>query len=227
MPTLEARYTIDELGERAKAALATGYEPPENGQVNPLPARRNIRYYTTLGMIDRPVEMRGRKAYYGVRHLRQLVAIKRLQAKGWSLAEIQARITGLPEADLAALARVPQDVIDGGGALHKAPAFSPVGSSRGAFWRQVPDAGERGAVTAPDRTRREPAGPDGPSEAELLIGVSLEPGIWLQLEPSRPLTAQDAHELRRAAEPLLDALRARGLITQSPAGPVADKEERT
>ena len=46
-----------------------------------VPDARTIRYYATLGLIDRPEAFRGRTALYGARHLSQLVAIKRLQAK--------------------------------------------------------------------------------------------------------------------------------------------------
>src|SRR3954470_16526491 len=97
-------WTIDELGEVAMAALAKGYDGPPNGRVRDLPDRRTIRYYTTLGLLDRPAAMRGRTALYGRRHLRQLVAIKRLQARGLSLAEIQARLVGLTDSALAELA---------------------------------------------------------------------------------------------------------------------------
>jgi DNA-binding transcriptional MerR regulator len=220
---MDARYTIDELGARATAALATGYEPPKSGQINPLPARRSIRYYTTLGILDRPAEMRGRTAYYGARHLRQLVAIKRLQAEGLSLAQIQARLAGIPDAELEALARVPSEVLDGG----SAPLAAAAPRRPPAFWLQVPDgAGAGPSAEAAAEPQAERPSPD----PDMLIGLPLEPGIWLQLEPARPLTADDARALRRAAEPLIAALRARGLIqSASPPSrgraPVADKED--
>jgi DNA-binding transcriptional MerR regulator len=40
--------------------------------------------------------MDGRTALYDERHVRQLVAIKRLQAEGLSLAEIQRKLSGAP-----------------------------------------------------------------------------------------------------------------------------------
>src|SRR6478752_5729415 len=88
-------WTIAELAERVAAALAGNFDGVGNGRVRDVPDLRAIRYYTTIGLLDRPAEMRGRTAYYGRRHLLQLVAIKKLQAEGNSLSEIQARLIGL------------------------------------------------------------------------------------------------------------------------------------
>src|SRR3954454_24794011 len=105
----EALWTIEELGGRIAEALADGYRGVPSGRVRDVPDLRTIRYYTTLGLIDRPAEMRGRTALYGRRHLLQLVAIKRLQAAGRSLVEIQKQLLGLTAAALAKLARLPAD----------------------------------------------------------------------------------------------------------------------
>jgi DNA-binding transcriptional MerR regulator len=96
----------------ADALAVVDYEEPANRQVRAIPDQRSIRYYTTLGLLDRPVEMRGRTALYGPRHLRQLVAIKRLQGLGHSLAEVQEALAGASERKLAAIARVPDTVLD-------------------------------------------------------------------------------------------------------------------
>src|SRR4029077_9053917 len=87
-------WTIDELSAAVSAALAQGYGGPPNGRVRDVPDRRTIRYYTTLGLIDRPAEMRGRTALYGRRHLLQLVAIKKLQSRGQSLTDVQRTLAG-------------------------------------------------------------------------------------------------------------------------------------
>src|SRR3989442_10305733 len=105
-----ASWTLEELGTRVTAALSVDYQGPQNGQIRAVPDPRTIRYYSTLGLIDPPAEMRGRTALYGVRHLRQLVAIKRLQAEGRSLAEIQSVLGGLTDEALKGIARVPKDV---------------------------------------------------------------------------------------------------------------------
>src|SRR6266542_6508786 len=100
-------WTIDDLGTQVALALSVDYEGQASGRIRDIPDRRTIRYYTTLGLIDRPLEMRGRTALYGRRHLLQLVAIKRLQARGLSLAELQQRLLGLSDAALQKLAQLP------------------------------------------------------------------------------------------------------------------------
>lgn len=61
---------------------------------------RVIRYYTTLGLLDRACEKRGKVAYYGARHLYQLLAIKLLQSQGHSLAEVQTLLLGASDESL-------------------------------------------------------------------------------------------------------------------------------
>ena len=85
---------MDELVERVRRALAAEYPGAPNGRVREAPDRRAIRWYTTTGLVDRPLGMRGRTALYGPRHLLQIVAVKRRQADGRSLADIQAELGG-------------------------------------------------------------------------------------------------------------------------------------
>jgi DNA-binding transcriptional MerR regulator len=102
-------WTIEDLCQLAVAALeAVEYEGQPTARVRGAPDKRTIRYYTTLGLLDRPTEMRGRVAYYGRRHVLQLVAIKRLQAKGLSLAQVQESLAGADTSRLARWAAVPE-----------------------------------------------------------------------------------------------------------------------
>src|SRR5262245_220622 len=128
----EVLWTIDELGSQVTLALSVDYEGAPNGRVREVPDRRTIRYYTTLGLIDRPAEMRGRTAFYGRRHLLQPVAIKRLQARGLSLAELQTRLLGRTTGELEKLARIPEVP----SADRAAPADE--GRRREAFWSAAP-----------------------------------------------------------------------------------------
>src|SRR5918997_2225483 len=93
-------WTLDELVDRVHRALAAEYPGAPNNRVRALPDRRAIRWYTTIGLVDRPLGMRGRAALYGPRHLLQLVALKRRQAEGRTLAEIQAGLTGAGDTAL-------------------------------------------------------------------------------------------------------------------------------
>src|SRR4051794_22667256 len=100
-------WTLAELADRVAGALSSGYDGQQNRRVTDVPDTRSIRYYTTLGLLDRPAEMRGRTALYGPRHLWQLVAIKRLQADGHTLAEIQHELAAASDNTLKRLADVP------------------------------------------------------------------------------------------------------------------------
>src|SRR5919107_5936148 len=103
----EPRWTLDELAERVDAALAVDYPGQPSGRVRAVPDRRAIRWYATIGLIDRPVAHRGRTALYGPRHLLQLVAVKRLQARGLPLVAIQQELAGATDTELERVARLP------------------------------------------------------------------------------------------------------------------------
>ena len=97
--------TLDELAQAVSRELAhRGLGAQPDGRVAAAPDQRTIRYYTTLGLLDRPT-LDGQKARYGRRHLLQLLAIKVLQAAQLPLAQIQSRLYGLRDAELEALWR--------------------------------------------------------------------------------------------------------------------------
>jgi DNA-binding transcriptional MerR regulator len=190
-------WTIDDLGDRVALALSVDYDGQASGRVRDVPDRRTIRYYTTLGLIDRPAQMRGRTALYGRRHLLQLVSIKRLQAQGLSLAELQEQLLGLPDAALEQIARLSVEVID----AHPRPANKemPADQERraGAFWNAAP-----AEVT------------DGPSPSAppVLQGVPLNEDVTLLLAPRRALGPNDLEAIQAAAAPLLKVLEKRRLV---------------
>ena len=103
--TVATSLTLDELASEAQQLLQRhgllGAQP--DARVSAAPDARTVRYYTTLGLLDRP-GYEGREARYGRRHLVQLVAIKALQAQGLSLSEVQQRLYGRSEQDLLSLA---------------------------------------------------------------------------------------------------------------------------
>jgi hypothetical protein len=192
----DARWTLDELSAQVALALAVDYAGPASGRVREVPDARTIRYYTTLGLIDRPAEMRGRTALYGVRHLLQLVAIKRLQAQGLSLAEVQGRLVGLTDAALRELAQVTTDGTPAAGAKKDE-------AGRGDFWKATPEPAAR--ADGAEATGVRP-----------LVGVPLADGVTLLLEAARPLDEHDWMALRAAAAPLLKLLEARRLLGKGP-----------
>jgi DNA-binding transcriptional MerR regulator len=211
MPAPASLWTLDELSAQVALALATGYPGQANGRVRELPDIRTIRYYTTLGLIDRPAQMRGRTALYGRRHLLQLVAIKRLQVKGLSLVEIQARLAGQTDAALRELAQLPADsqqTVETAETDHRQSAESGEDRRGEAFWGASPAAVPEGD-TAPDPS--EEVQKNRGRDIYPWVGVPLDEGVILMLEAGRSLDDHDLETLRAAAAPLLKVLRARRL----------------
>lgn len=94
----------------ARALCTSDYVPSAvSARVRAVPDTRTIRYYTTLGLLSPPAEMRGRVAYYDETHVLQIVAIKQLQAQNLSLSDIQQKLVGLPASKLQAIASLPSD----------------------------------------------------------------------------------------------------------------------
>jgi hypothetical protein len=184
-------WTLAELAERVAGALSSGYDGQLNRRVTDVPDVRAIRYYTTLGLLDRPTEMRGRTALYGARHLWQLVAIKRLQADGRSLAEIQQELTGAPDAALRRLAAIPDEE----------------------FWRRTPapalelEADGEAVPVLVDRVlpgfgRRPRPRLDAPPAAPVYQAVTLDGGAVVLIPYRETLTDREIAALRAAAGPL-------------------------
>ncbi len=98
IPVLE-RYrdrelTLDGLVEAAGRSLRQSGLQPDDGRVADGVDARGVRYYQTIGVIDRPVRYDGRRAVYGYRHLVQLLAVKKLQQEGHPLPLIQRALAG-------------------------------------------------------------------------------------------------------------------------------------
>ncbi|GGO72989.1 helix-turn-helix domain-containing protein [Nonomuraea cavernae] len=185
-------WTIGELAERA-ADLLRGHAQPANGRVRDVPGERLIRWYTTIGLVDPPLSRRGRVARYGRRHLLQLVAVKRLQAAGRSIADIQTALAGATDSMLEAAAlplptapapAAPAPAAPGAGApgagapvpapAREAPQSPGAGSAvtRSRFWTRPPyDADGSGAPPAHDVPGPEsPSGPDGARDGVRISG---------------------------------------------------------
>jgi hypothetical protein len=105
---------LEQLAEQAARALADAEVRVANGRVTGVPDGRLIRWYTTIGLLDRPLPGPGRVARYGPRHLLQLVAVKRLQAQGRPLAEIQLQLAGATDTMLRRIADLPPGLDDPG-----------------------------------------------------------------------------------------------------------------
>src|SRR4051812_31608659 len=57
---------------------------------------RNVRFYTTKGLVPPPIR-RGRSGYYSGDHVARLELVQELQAHGFTLSAIERYMAGIPE----------------------------------------------------------------------------------------------------------------------------------
>ncbi len=223
---VDEQVTIAELGRRVADVLAVGYAGAKSGQVRAVPDVRTIRYYASIGLVDAPVAMRGRTALYGQRHFLQIVAVKRLQEQGKSLAEIQVALSGISNRALCQVAQVTLNEV-------QEPSLAPssTGDRRssgrgpgGTFWRDVPEDTTTGEGVPVPPASAEPMSAAVP-HAQSLLEIELAPGVRLQIRrPSADeSTAQsidqplphpdDLQRVVEAATPLIKALIQSGLVS--------------
>jgi DNA-binding transcriptional MerR regulator len=192
--------------------LSADYPGQSNGRVREVPDVRTIRWYTSIGLLDRPTAMRGRTALYSRRHLAQLVAVKRLQADGLTLAEVQRRLIGVPDTALEQIARLGAPPATAATAPTEAAGGSAdeSGADRDRFWSARSRPAARPAPRQPGATPQYPHTP-GPR----MHGIRLAPDVSLLLEGSTEAPDEAALAvIAQAAQPLLDALRELGLSSR-------------
>ncbi len=227
-------WRIEELAEMVAQVLrATGYLGPPSARVRAVPDARTIRYYTTLGILDRPLEHRGRVAYYGPRHLLQLVAIKQLQAQGARLAQIQQMMLGADEQKLLGLAQIPPSVwkqwckkqtpTPGQAVQVQAAAQEPAtgagtGEKDRLFWQQQVSVGSASAPqpVAPPARGQSLSQPSW-VQAWPALHLQLAAGVTLVLEgvSGKQLHPRQFWLLRRETQRVLEALARLGLLPTS------------
>jgi DNA-binding transcriptional MerR regulator len=217
----ERRYTIAELADASAAALDALGIAARNGQVRDRPDVRTIRYYGALGLVDRPAEMTGRTALYGDQHLLQVLAVKALQARGATLADVQRTLVGASEPELRA-------AVGPGlpGALTAVAGAPPVRPDR-PFWRTPPATAAAPAAGAGPLSASLPTAPEAAGSGSGIVAAEIAEaeladtgpcrtgpsdagpsGITVLLEASPPSLARTARRARLAD----DAMRPRLLV---------------
>jgi len=93
-------FQLEELVDIAAEWIVRAATPPADGRVSPVPDSRTVRYYQTVGIMQKPLRYEGRNAIYGYHHLLQLIAIKLLQRQGLSLVQIQNALIQATSVDL-------------------------------------------------------------------------------------------------------------------------------
>ncbi len=204
---MSERWTLSELVAEAAARLEA-LPPPKNGQIRAVPDERTIRYYATLGLLDRPAAMRGRTALYDRKHLAQVVAIKRMQGAGHSLADIQQLWSTMDDVMLSRMSGV--------------QVATKTRGSRKDFWKREADVSAQPApLPMPPASAPLPA--EGPVSisaaapaATTTISVPLEGNVSIVIaladDAAISLAPADVRALRAAAAPLVAELAARGLL---------------
>ena len=231
---MNGTWTIAELSELASGVLASGETRQSSGRVREAPNDRLIRWYATVGLVDPPLSRAGRIARYGRRHLLQLVAVKRRQAAGRSLAEIQAELVGATDDYLESVAMLPAAIVEPDG---RRDTNSPERDEQ--FWRRRPASAPVTTAAVAGRPAesllRAASAPAEPVEAVeaveasalpgLVHGIRLAPGVLLVLDADMPgLPTADPGELRSAAEPLIKALARCGYTTAENSGENSGQE---
>lgn len=146
------------------------WEEGDSRRVTWTPNPRLIRYYTTLGLLDRAADFQGRTALYGPRHLLQMLAIKRLQLDGKTLEEVQPLLLGRSDESLAALLGLALPLPDPG---EPETASAPATARPAEFWKAVPTPQE----PAPPPRHRAPGRP--------LTSFEPIPGLQVLIDPTR------------------------------------------
>lgn len=182
-------WTLSELVEEVATRIAR-LPAPKNGQVRAVPDERTVRYYQTIGLLGRPVATRGRTSLFGKRHLAQVVAIKRLQTMGRSLAEIQALWPTLDDDTLTRMSGV---------------ALEARARARPDFWRREP-------IEIPT-----PAPTPKPVRGLIELRIELAPDVTLTVSlPDTGFDSADLGAIRAAAAPLLAELARRQRTANDP-----------
>ncbi|MCB9793820.1 MAG: MerR family transcriptional regulator [Alphaproteobacteria bacterium] len=179
-----AERRLPELVQAATELIDQAGLSAEDERVALHPDARVVRYYQSLGLVERPSRYEGRAAIYGWRHLVQVVAVKLLQSQGYTLSRVQEAFAGLPFERLEAV--VLRALGERGAPL---PVQRPA----------LPQADGSFAAGALIELPLSPA-PPAPPAPRALIAVELRPGVRLSIDPA--LVADPDALVRRLSDAL-------------------------
>lgn len=163
-PYRSAELDLAGLVDAAQHILGCIAPIASDARVAALPDARTIRYYQTAGLIGKPLRYDGRQAVYGYRHLLEVVAVKLLQARGLTLAQVQR---ALATATLAEIEAAVSDALAAAGPSPAPAAPSPLDGR--------PLATPRGPSAIPARG---------------LVAAEVAPGVFVTVDPNRVGDAQ-------------------------------------
>lgn len=119
--------TLDELVQAAADLLPRIAPSQSRYKVRARPDVRTIRYYTSQGLLPKPLGYRSGRARYGGPHLIRLLLIKRLQAEHLTLARIRTELADATDATVykRLTEGAPDPAVAPGLAVAPAPAAAP------------------------------------------------------------------------------------------------------
>jgi hypothetical protein len=133
---------------------------------------------------------------YGPRHLLQLVAVKRLQARGLPLVSIQQELAGATDTQLARVARLPAGVAAG-----PVPGAAPAGGGDGLAGKGGADLGASVAARSGAASIRPPAAARAAAAVRGPAGAKARrAGFWRE-QPAAALTAATDSDATTPADP--------------------------
>jgi len=160
--------------------------------------------------------MKGRTAYYSLRHVAQVVAIKRLQGQGLALADIQTRLLGLPPKQLKKIAALPKNIDALADALpdefeQPSPKTNQKVTSQAErpFWEVAP--------TSSSARTRQPLFQHAESVAGMarpvsVVRIPLTEGATIEVTQPNDTSKIDVLGIQAAAADLIEELRRQGLL---------------
>lgn len=96
-----AQWSLEELVDEANALLPLVL-PQEAGKGSEAISPRTVRFYASEGLLDSP-ERQWREARYGLRHLLQLLVVRKLMSEGYSLRLLAGELGGKSNEELIAI----------------------------------------------------------------------------------------------------------------------------
>lgn len=162
----ERGVPLEELAGRANAILESVGVHVADGRAATHIDGRTIRFYQTIGVLPKP-EYEGRRALYHLTHLLRLVAAKRLQSEGHSLAQIQATLPTRTDAQLLRALRALGEPGDQAAAKASRPALGTTPAPS----------------THPARDTRNSARTHAPAPAAALRAFTISEGVTVLIDP--------------------------------------------
>lgn len=186
----ETTFSMARLVEIVREQLPAIAPSQTRYRVTEVPNERTIRFYTAKGLVDKPVVGTGGRAWYGYRHLLQILAVKYLQSQYLPLVKVRALTQGVDNRDLELIIPAVAPVT----AMHRGVARDVVGLP-GASWRTPASAPTAAAGPLPEMPDSPVADLSDAERMDLWHRVEVAPGVELHVHAAA-LNQEQREQLR-------------------------------